>query len=105
MKGIDKAVSAYKEVSKKTHEDVHQQSKLVAKAGEAYQQWLKKPTSDKHRDKLAALIGQVQEFANENRGSKVFNHLCAVAEFIPALGCQSQPEVGTRFLFGGRGVG
>ena len=72
--------------SEKLHHDLSTQSELVKAA-------LVDLEDDRQWDSVTKKVAEIQQWKNSNHSSQVHNHLCAVAEFMPALGCFKQKDV------------
>ncbi|XP_066601139.1 microtubule-associated protein futsch-like isoform X2 [Prorops nasuta] len=89
-------VRDYLQLSQKIGGDVAAHGKLVEKAFQIQFEFIQRaasrpaPTSQTDQMSLlsptSALIQQIQEFREKNRGSTFINHLSAISESIPALG-------------------
>ncbi|MGH0144650.1 UNVERIFIED_CONTAM: hypothetical protein FKN15_048503 [Acipenser sinensis] len=89
------AVAEYLKNSKAIGEDVEKHAEMVNAALQAQRGFVKLASTHQQPPEadLAALlrpisvkIQEIQNFREKNRGSKMFNHLSAVSESIPALG-------------------
>lgn len=88
-------VAEFFKLSSKIGGDIDTQAKLAKKVFDAQREFIvlastcQKPSQDEFAKILkpqADCIGEVQSFREKNRASKVFNHLSALSEAIPALG-------------------
>lgn len=88
-------VAEFFKLSSKIGGDVDTQAKLAKKVFDAQREFIvlastcQKPSQDEFAKILkpqADCIGEVQSFREKNRASKLFNHLSALSEAIPALG-------------------
>ncbi|RMX46727.1 hypothetical protein pdam_00015675 [Pocillopora damicornis] len=88
-------VAEFFKLSSKIGGDVDTQAKLAKKVFDSQREFIvlastcQKPSQDEFAKILkpqADCIGEVQSFREKNRASKLFNHLSALSEAIPALG-------------------
>ncbi|KAK0172200.1 hypothetical protein PV328_005547 [Microctonus aethiopoides] len=89
-------VKEYLELSQKIGGDIATHSNLVKKAFEIQRDFIRTAatrTAPTNQSEQVALLGPtssqiqlIQEYRENNRGSKFFNHLSAISESIPALG-------------------
>ncbi|KAJ8273917.1 hypothetical protein GJAV_G00106910 [Gymnothorax javanicus] len=92
---LEGPVSDYLRTSQAIGEDVEKHAEMVKTALMVERNFIKMASSHQQpaqADMVALLqpiseqIQQVQKFREQNRGSRLFNHLSAVSESIPALG-------------------
>lgn len=99
VEGYDKVlkdrVAEFYKLSAKIGGEVETQVKLVKKAFDVQREFIvlaaksKQPSPDEFKKLLKPTIdalGEVQEYREKNRASKMFNHLSTISEAIPALG-------------------
>ncbi|CAH3143559.1 unnamed protein product [Pocillopora meandrina] len=95
LKVLKGNVAEFFKLSSKIGGDVDTQAKLAKKVFDSQREFIvlastcQKPSQDEFAKILkpqADCIGEVQSFREKNRASKLFNHLSALSEAIPALG-------------------
>ncbi|XP_039592656.1 adenylyl cyclase-associated protein 2 [Polypterus senegalus] len=92
---LSSSVAAYLKNSTDIGEDVHKHAEMVNAAFQAQRSFLNLASLHQQPSEadmatllqpISEKIQEIQDFRERNRGSKMFNHLSAVSESIPALG-------------------